>query len=38
MCCYVLPLRKEKARATAPDMHPQKVVQLTKILHAELLL
>ena len=35
---HVLPLREEKSCATAPDMHPQKVVQLTKILHAELLL
>ena len=35
---HVLSLREEKACAMAPDMHPQKVVQLTKILHAELLL
>jgi len=35
---HILLLRKKKARTTALDMHPQEVVKLTQIGHAELLL
>ena len=35
---HVLPLRKEKTETTTLYVHPQEVVKLTQICHAELLL
>ena len=35
---HVLPLRKEKSRTTPLYVHPQEVMELAQILHAELLL